>query len=940
MQRAANSWVEEQKVDASSISNDMPTACKPLRRPPSRRPSTAQRWQAKVKNVMSSVLGGSTSRSRHREAPVKRELEVKPARAVDQNARLVNAAEPKSLPRRGAATRVLRGSGDRTRLEALALVFERCAEADGASTSKRYTAKRLHREAARDVVRGVLSNPVFECDNDDERSRCDDICTVFDELASDEGLDFGQVMRWLQHWRTPSSSGERDLQKRDGHQPVSAKSARYRPHAFNEAEIEGGSDDEPEAWSRCELEAAGGFLRVIASGNECLIFDLSVVDATLDARRQEVVLCPRGVGELLEPSDDAGVSTIDGERCHGRHPGTRLALDSRDELLELWAKLKQQGDDLGLAETAHAKPLDSWTAEPAKTPSVAILSQLLERVFSTVTVEDEPKHSSSLIDSLGIVDALARAVVRPPRRRAPLKALGPRIFEVEVWRAADNSVVSETWCRVDFVLKNRSGLDLQCAYWAPAKDAAATTDQASPCVVYAHGNSSCRAEALGVLRMCALAGVTLCSACTSGSGASDGEVVSLGLRESRDIVALCGRLRRDYGIVRLALWGRSMGAVAALLAAGERDVEVCCVIADSPFESLNALCTDLVDRSARAALGVGLSQNGVINASSSDDDEEDEAIISADAEDAPIALHPAPSPSDPHPRLKRLFPATVRKAGSRRHEARRRRRRDREADDCERLAYIVQVAAGRASAEATSPSRTPRRPQPKRTQDAVSFSPSAWLAARAAAAVEKPLADAVRRQIADRAGFDVRYLRSGRAAENLGFRNVPLLCVASEDDDITPLSHAEMLLERYVLGYTHKLRADRRLLSMDDDPPPIHLVVCRGDHNANRSLRVQLAILSMLATRVSAVEPAVLQNLIDHVEGRHSAASLREPPWADNPLARQLNSSRGHQASASDFATSYFHAASDPDFDYEYSDDGADILSGQHMGLKAAPHGP
>jgi pimeloyl-ACP methyl ester carboxylesterase len=51
----------------------------------------------------------------------------------------------------------------------------------------------------------------------------------------------------------------------------------------------------------------------------------------------------------------------------------------------------------------------------------------------------------------------------------------------------------------------------------------------------------------------------------SGSGLSEGEYVSLGYYESDDVEAVVSHLRRSKGFTEIALWGRSMGAVTALL---------------------------------------------------------------------------------------------------------------------------------------------------------------------------------------------------------------------------------------------------------------------------------------------------------------------------------------------------------------------------------------
>jgi pimeloyl-ACP methyl ester carboxylesterase len=50
-----------------------------------------------------------------------------------------------------------------------------------------------------------------------------------------------------------------------------------------------------------------------------------------------------------------------------------------------------------------------------------------------------------------------------------------------------------------------------------------------------------------------------------GCGLSEGNTISYGINEADDIDAVVSYLRTKYRIIDLHLWGRSMGAVAAIL---------------------------------------------------------------------------------------------------------------------------------------------------------------------------------------------------------------------------------------------------------------------------------------------------------------------------------------------------------------------------------------
>jgi len=74
-----------------------------------------------------------------------------------------------------------------------------------------------------------------------------------------------------------------------------------------------------------------------------------------------------------------------------------------------------------------------------------------------------------------------------------------------------------------------------------------------------------------------------------------GEYVTLGAWERLDIRAIVAYLREEGATSTIAFWGRSMGAVAALLYADE-DNMLDAMVLDSPFASLRMLAEELVHR--------------------------------------------------------------------------------------------------------------------------------------------------------------------------------------------------------------------------------------------------------------------------------------------------------------------------------------------------------
>ena len=145
-------------------------------------------------------------------------------------------------------------------------------------------------------------------------------------------------------------------------------------------------------------------------------------------------------------------------------------------------------------------------------------------------------------------EELVNAIIRPPRADYDPARLGPTEFEF----------CGRSYRREDLVLRNARGLALQCSHWAPINS------KGEPCVVFLHGNSSARLEGLNQLSVCLGFGLTLFAFDCAGSGRSEGDYVSLGFWEKDDLKCVVDHLRRN-GVKKIGVWGRSMGAVTALL---------------------------------------------------------------------------------------------------------------------------------------------------------------------------------------------------------------------------------------------------------------------------------------------------------------------------------------------------------------------------------------
>lgn len=192
---------------------------------------------------------------------------------------------------------------------------------------------------------------------------------------------------------------------------------------------------------------------------------------------------------------------------------------------------------------------------------------------------------------------LVGAIIRPPRAEYLTTHLGPPSFEF----------CGRAFQRRDFEVVNERGQRLQCSHWEPVEYPVEEEDDQQqqrnpkeqrtgslPCIVYMHGNSSARIEALPQLSLCLSLGITLVALDFAGSGRSEGEFVSLGYYEKDDLKAVIEHLRASGRVSRIALWGRSMGAVTALMH-GERDPSLAAMVryvfffCDRVLEALSVL---------------------------------------------------------------------------------------------------------------------------------------------------------------------------------------------------------------------------------------------------------------------------------------------------------------------------------------------------------------
>lgn len=124
------------------------------------------------------------------------------------------------------------------------------------------------------------------------------------------------------------------------------------------------------------------------------------------------------------------------------------------------------------------------------------------------------------------------------------------------------------------------------------------------CLIYLHTHNGSKLEAVPLVDNILALGLNLCIFDFAGYGNSEGSTVSLGCKEIWDIESIISHLKEHFAQWKFILWGRSMGAVAALLYLAtkslladskqkvegmSRELSVVGGIYDSPFYSLEKL---------------------------------------------------------------------------------------------------------------------------------------------------------------------------------------------------------------------------------------------------------------------------------------------------------------------------------------------------------------
>eukprot|EP00008_Paramoeba_atlantica_P005124 CAMPEP_0201483242 /NCGR_PEP_ID=MMETSP0151_2-20130828/7463_1 /ASSEMBLY_ACC=CAM_ASM_000257 /TAXON_ID=200890 /ORGANISM="Paramoeba atlantica, Strain 621/1 / CCAP 1560/9" /LENGTH=499 /DNA_ID=CAMNT_0047866299 /DNA_START=109 /DNA_END=1605 /DNA_ORIENTATION=+ len=228
--------------------------------------------------------------------------------------------------------------------------------------------------------------------------------------------------------------------------------------------------------------------------------------------------------------------------------------------------------------------------------------------------------------------------IRPPRDEYSQDDLGLTEFQVG----------SRLYERTDLELMNPRELTLVCSLWQPKKNN--RPRQKIPCILYLHGNCGSRMDALDCLDIISAYGIGLFTMDFAGAGQSEGDYISLGYHERRDVETAMEYLQGLGTVSAVALWGRSMGAATSLLYAAEtQNPNLRCLILDSPFSSLHEVASEVGETidinlpravvSNAVSMGLGLVRRSIKNKAKFDIRKVSPAAVAKDAKIPAIFLH-------------------------------------------------------------------------------------------------------------------------------------------------------------------------------------------------------------------------------------------------------------------------------------------------------------
>lgn len=176
-----------------------------------------------------------------------------------------------------------------------------------------------------------------------------------------------------------------------------------------------------------------------------------------------------------------------------------------------------------------------------------------------------------------------KAIIRPHRDIYDVSSLGAIHFSFKYQHKC---------IREDYNILTSRGLMIVASFFR--FDLKSRKPFIRPCVIYLHGNSSSRLEGTRILRCLFEKGIDVFTFDFPGCGLSEGDYISLGYHEKKDVGDVIDFVAKLPGVGAIGLWGRSMGAATAALCCNIYKEKIKAICLDSPFEDLNKEIRELV----------------------------------------------------------------------------------------------------------------------------------------------------------------------------------------------------------------------------------------------------------------------------------------------------------------------------------------------------------
>ncbi|CCI48668.1 unnamed protein product [Albugo candida] len=154
------------------------------------------------------------------------------------------------------------------------------------------------------------------------------------------------------------------------------------------------------------------------------------------------------------------------------------------------------------------------------------------------------------------------SLISPPRPKYLTAQLGPN--REEILHSSDSSHRNKCIVREDLRLRNTRNEWMECSFWTTNRESEDPIFE-QPCIIYVHGISSSRLEALYIRHAVLGAGFSFFAFDCAGSGVSEGKYISFGYNEKNDLRTVVEYLYCVKSVPKVGIWGRCMGGASTLM---------------------------------------------------------------------------------------------------------------------------------------------------------------------------------------------------------------------------------------------------------------------------------------------------------------------------------------------------------------------------------------